>query len=104
MSSYLMVQKLYRHDLLHVFRYEDLVNDIRGEVIKILSFLGLPWDDVVLNFHETARKRGVINTPSYTQVTQPLYNNSVYKWKNYAEEVGQYMPALEKFIQAFGYE
>lgn len=104
MTNFLLVKELYQHDSLHVFRYEDVVEDIQAEAAKLLSFLGLAWNDAVVKFHETARKRVVINTPSYIQVTQPLYKSSVYKWKNYKTEVQEYLPRLEGFIKAFDYK
>jgi len=104
MSNFMMVKDLYQHDFICVFRYEDVVNDLQTEAAKILSFLDLPWNDAVLNFHETALKRTIINTPSYTQVTQPLYKSSVYKWINYEEEVKRHLHSLGIFIRAFGYQ
>jgi tetratricopeptide (TPR) repeat protein len=66
-------------------RYEELVLDQEGWSRKILEFLGLEWDERVLNFHET--KRHVV-TASFWQVRQKIYKNSVERWRNYEKFIG----------------
>jgi tetratricopeptide (TPR) repeat protein len=60
--------------------YEELVADQRGWSRKILDFLGLDWDEQVLDFHDTKR---VVATASFWQVRQKIYKNSVQRWRNY---------------------
>ena len=70
---------------------------------KILEFLGLEYDKNVKNYRKTALKRAKINTPSSSQVVQPLYKTSINKWKNYekyCEDCHQY---LEKWVSYFDY-
>lgn len=87
----------------HRIRYEDLVADLEGETRSLLDFLGVGWDDRVLNHTEHAIKRGTINTPSYHQVTQPIYQHARYRWKRYAKQFEPVMPMLQPFIDYFGY-
>ena len=56
-----------------VTRYEDLVDDLQGNAASLLDALGVEWDPAVLRFNEHARRRELINTPSYNQVTRPLH-------------------------------
>ncbi|MBK6385371.1 MAG: hypothetical protein IPF71_00380 [Rhodoferax sp.] len=70
---------------------------------KLLAFLGLPWDEAVLKHTEHARQRGAINTPSYHQVVQPVYQRSKYRWKRYEREFVDVMPVLQPYIEKFGY-
>jgi tetratricopeptide (TPR) repeat protein len=65
--------------------YEELVADQEGWTRKILDFLGLEWDDRVLNFHETKRD---VATASFWQVRQKMYKNSVQRWRNYEKFIG----------------
>ncbi|TAL29455.1 MAG: sulfotransferase family protein [Alphaproteobacteria bacterium] len=65
-------------------RYEDLVADQEGQSRKLLEFCNLPWDDRVLKFHETTRQ---VKTASVTQVRQPIYKDSVKKWKKYEKHL-----------------
>lgn len=87
----------------HLIRYEDLIIDVPFESRKLLDFLGLPWDDAVLGHTEHARQRGAINTPSYHQVVQPIYQRSKYRWKRYEQQLSDVMPLLQPFIDKFGY-
>ncbi len=71
--------------------YEDLVHDLEGTARKIVDFVGLPWDDACLSFHETER---AVQTASATQVRQPIYATSVERWRPYE-------PHLKPLIRAF---
>ena len=64
-------------------KYEHLIHDFDGHTLKILEFLGVGWDENVKEYRTTALERGMINTPSSSQVVQPLYKSSIKKWKNY---------------------
>jgi tetratricopeptide (TPR) repeat protein len=88
----------------HMLRYEDLVVDMPGEVADLLGFLGLEWEDAVHGYQSTALQRGVINTPSYSQVTQPLYQDASYRWKNYTRYLEPYFERVRPWISHFGYE
>ncbi len=71
--------------------YEAVVEDIEREARRMLNFLGLPWNDAVLRFHETERP---VRTASVNQVREPLYRTSVGSWKTYAAELGPLLKAL----------
>ena len=64
-------------------KYEDLIEDFDSHVLKILNFLDLNWNENIKNYRDTAYKRVKINTPSSSQVIQPIYKTSIEKWKNY---------------------
>jgi tetratricopeptide (TPR) repeat protein len=87
----------------HRIRYEDLVANFEGETRALLEFLGVGWDDSVLGHTEHAIKRGTIKTPSYHQVTQPIYQHAKYRWKRYAKQFEPVMPMLNPYIEYFGY-
>lgn len=71
--------------------YEAVVDDIEGEARRMLAFLGLPWDDRVLRFHETERP---VRTASVNQVREPLYRTSKGRWKRHAGQLGPLLAAL----------
>lgn len=60
--------------------YEDTVSDIEWQSRRLLDFIGLSWDERVLNFHQSDR---AVQTPSRWQVRQPLYQSSKARWRNY---------------------
>jgi Sulfotransferase family len=88
----------------HRIRYEDLVSNFEHETRRLLDFLEVGWDDAVLQHTEHARKRGTISTPSYHQVTQPIYQHAKYRWKRYAKQLESVMETLQPYIEYFGYE
>jgi len=70
-------------------QYEDVVADLEGQARRLLAFLGAPWDDRCLQFHQQDR---AVQTPSRWQVRQPIYTKSVGRWRKY----GEYLPGLER--------
>ena len=84
-------------------KYEDLVNDFDDHILKILDFLGLGWDENIKNYRNTAYKRGKINTPSSSQVIQPIYKSSIEKWKNYEKYFNNSNKYLDKWKRYFKY-
>ena len=66
--------------------------------------MGLEWDDNLNNFQRTALRRGRIKTPSYSQVTEPLYTDATYRWKNYEVHLRKYLSQLSPWLDKFGYK
>jgi hypothetical protein len=71
--------------------YEDVVADTEHAARAIVAHCGLPWDDACLQFHEVERP---VLTASAAQVRQPVYRNSVGRWRAYEEELGPLIEAL----------
>ena len=84
-------------------KYEDLIEDFDNHILKILNFLDVSWDENIKNYRNTAHKRGKINTPSSSQVVQPLYKSSIDKWKNYEKHFKNSNQYLDKWISYFKY-
>ena len=87
----------------HMVRYEDVVGDMQNTVTDTLSFLGLEWEDQLVDYREKARDRW-ITTPSAEQVIEPLYTSSMGKWRNYERHMAPVLPVLEPWAKKFGYE
>ena len=87
----------------HTIRYEDLLEDLKGESSALLTFMDLTWETKMEDYRATALKRGRINTPSYSQVSQPIYKEAKYRWVNYKEYLDKYSDQIEPWIQEFGY-
>ncbi len=87
----------------HTIKYEDVVNNFDYTLKNLINFLELEWSDHLRNFYLTASKRGIIHTPSYTQVNMPLYSNSIGRWKNYSKQFSSVNPILSKWMKIFGY-
>jgi hypothetical protein len=61
--------------------YEETVANLEGTARRLVNWLGLPWEEACLNFHQTQRP---VRTASAAQVRQPLYRTSVGRWQHYA--------------------
>ncbi|MGB0992906.1 MAG: sulfotransferase [Akkermansiaceae bacterium] len=84
-------------------RYEDLIADPETQTKKLASFLGIKWSDAMLNHHKNRSERNV-STPTYDDVSKPLYTRSVERWKNYEAQLTPHLHHLEPYIAAFGYD
>lgn len=71
--------------------YEAVVNDLEGQARRLIDFIGLPWDDACLAFHQTRR---VVRTASVAQVRQPIYKTSSGRWRKHQAHLGPLLDAL----------
>jgi tetratricopeptide (TPR) repeat protein len=76
---------------IHEVRYEDMIADPDTESRRLIDYLGLPWDDACLRFHQSDR---TVVTPSRWQVRQPVYKTSVKRWKHYEHKIQPLIEAL----------
>lgn len=88
----------------HIIKYEDIVLDFEKTTKNIFKYINIPWSDDIKNFHLTAKKRIDISTPSYNQVTSPLYINSINRWKNYEEKLKCVKVYLDQWVKYFDYK
>ena len=59
-------------------QHERVVDDLEGEVRRLLDFCELPFEAACLDFHKTERS---IRTPSSEQVRQPIYREGLEAWR-----------------------
>ena len=83
-------------------RYEEMVQDLEGESKRTLDFLGLPWDESLRNFNERAQTK-VVRSPTFAEVSRPVYKTSVARWRNYEKYLEPHVSNLSRFLNAFGY-
>jgi tetratricopeptide (TPR) repeat protein len=81
-------------------RYEDIVSDQEASVRAMLTFIGETFDASCLTFHQNRR---YARTASYAQVTEPLYNRSVERWRHYRTHLAPVIPILAPVIERLGY-
>lgn len=87
----------------HTVIYEDLVHDPKSTLMPALEFLGLNWEDRILDHQSTAKERGAIVTPSYDQVTEPLNKAASGRWRRYADQLAPVLPILLPWAERLGY-
>ncbi|HEY3812506.1 MAG TPA: sulfotransferase [Caulobacteraceae bacterium] len=96
---------LYRRALplaVHEVRYETFVEDFEAQTRTVCSFLGLAWDDRVLDFAGRAGAR-LINTPSAAQVQRGIYRGGEGQWRRYRDQLAPVAPVLAPWVEPFGY-
>ena len=102
MQMWVLYKKNLKLDFV-MSKYETLLDNFDDQINKILDFLDLEWDENIKNYRNTALKRRKINTPSSSQVVQPLYKTSIAKWKNYEKYFSDSKIYLDKWSKYFGY-
>lgn len=71
--------------------YEQVVDDLEGQVARLLDFLGLPFDDACVAFHQTKRS---VRTASAGQVRQPIYQSGLTQWRHFEPWLGPLKASL----------
>ena len=71
--------------------YETLVDDFDNQLARLLTHVGLEYEESCKNFHETKR---AIRTASSDQVRRGLYKSGVDQWKHYETELTELFDAL----------
>jgi tetratricopeptide (TPR) repeat protein len=72
--------------------YEKVVADLETEARRLVAGCGLEWEPACLAFHQTRRP---VHTASAIQVRQPIYSQSVGRWRHYAETLAPLFAQLE---------
>lgn len=99
---YVAYRKLMDHwqkvlgDRIMTVQYEDLVKDQQGITRKMLDFCGLDWDDSCLRYWE--HDRGV-RTASVMQVREPIYTDSIKRWKRVEKQLQPLLNALGDYAK-----
>ena len=79
------------HRLIH----DDLVDDLEGEVRRLLDYIGVSFEENCLRFFETKR---AVHTPSSEQVRQPINRKGFGRWRNYEPWLGELKDALRETV------
>ena len=66
--------------LTHLVVNESLIAETEAEVRRLLEYVGVPFDQSCLDFHQNKR---AVNTPSAEQVRQPVNRDGVDYWRHY---------------------
>jgi hypothetical protein len=71
--------------------HEDVVDDLEGNVRRILDFCGLDFEPACVEFYKSERS---VRTASSEQVRQPIFREGLDQWKNYEPWLGTLKDAL----------
>jgi tetratricopeptide (TPR) repeat protein len=71
--------------------YEDVVEDLEGNVRRILEFCGVRFEPACVEFYKTGRR---VHTASSEQVRQPIFRDGLFQWRNYEPWLGPLKDSL----------
>ena len=71
---------------------EDVINDLDGQVRRILDYIEVPFEESCISFHETDRS---VRTASSEQVRQPINKKGMGRWKPYAKHLKPFVDTLD---------
>ena len=72
--------------------YEDVVEDLEGNVRRILEFCGLEFEPTCVEFYKTERS---VSTASSEQVRRPIFLGGLFQWRNYEPWLGPLKDKLD---------
>lgn len=102
MRTWLQHASVIRPDVL-VSRYEDLVADTPAQTRRIADFLQLDDAAPMLQFDRRAREKAYIQTPSSSQVIEPVNTKGLGRWLMYREWFEPILPTLQPMLDHWGY-
>jgi tetratricopeptide (TPR) repeat protein len=76
--------------VLHV-QHEDVVEDLEGNVRRILDFCGLDFEPQCVEFYKTERS---VRTASSEQVRQPIFKDGLDQWRHFEPYLAPLKTAL----------
>jgi tetratricopeptide (TPR) repeat protein len=71
--------------------HEDVVQDLEGNVRRILEFCGLEFEPGCVEFHQTVRS---VRTASSEQVRRPIFREGLDHWRHFEPWLGPLKSAL----------
>lgn len=83
--------------ILDVF-YEDVVTNSEAASRELIQFLGLDWEDGVMNRQNAQHS---VRTLSIWQVRQPVYQSSKGKWRHYERQLAPLADILAQEVQQY---
>ena len=75
-------------------QHEAVVEDLEGNVRRILEFCGLDYEQGCIEFHKTLRS---VRTASSEQVRRPIFKEGLDQWRNFEPWLGPLKDALNNF-------
>jgi len=77
-------------------QHEDVVEDLAGNVRRLLDFCELDFETACLEFYKTER---TVHSASSEQVRRPIYREGVDQWRHYEPWLGPLKEALGPLVK-----
>ncbi|WP_210432179.1 tetratricopeptide repeat-containing sulfotransferase family protein [Iodidimonas gelatinilytica] len=79
-------------------QHEDVVEDLDGQVRRILDFCGLDFEPACVEFHKTNRS---VRTASSEQVRRPISTKGLEQWRHFEPHLGALKKALGPVLERY---
>ena len=76
---------------------EAVIDDLQGQVRRLLDFCSLPFEPACVEFHRSQRS---VRTPSSEQVRRPIFREGLDQWRRYAPWLDPLRIALGDVVEA----
>ena len=83
---------------IHDVYYEDLVSNTQYVARRMIEYLGLKWEDGVM---DRSGSQKMVKTLSVWQVRQPVFQTSKDKWRNYETQLEPLRQAIGTYVDDY---
>ena len=83
---------------IHRVIHEAMLDDPETEIRSLLAYVGLPFEEACLNFHQNKR---AVRTASSEQVRRPINRDGVDQWKPYEAHLAPLKAALSGLWKSY---
>ena len=80
-------------------QHEDVLDDLEGQVARILNYCELPFEEACVNFHQTER---AVRTASSEQVRKPINRAGQGQWRPFSDHLEPLRKALGELLETKG--
>lgn len=87
--------------LVHRVIHERLIDDVEGEVRRLLAFIGVDFEAACLAFHSNRR---AVQTASSEQVRRPINRDGIGQWQRYSKYLQPIKDELSQIIEEYPYK
>lgn len=77
----MIAQKMLGPEKVLTVRYEDIVSDTRSEINKVCSFLGIAFEESMLDFHQRANAHKIKKQTHHANLSRPVTSQFVGNYK-----------------------
>jgi hypothetical protein len=85
------------------FRYEDFIKAPQLECQRLCNFMQIDYQSSMFDPQSRSAQKW-ITTPTYDDISRPIYDRSISRWRNYQPHLEPVLEILNPWAKEFGYE
>jgi len=79
-------------------QHEDVIEDLEGQIRRMLTFCGLEFEQACVDYHKTER---TVRTASSEQVRQPIFRSGIDQWRHFESWLDPLKSALGPALKEY---